>query len=182
MSLKELTAEKHKEAENTAFMQAVFRRTLPITLWEDFTYNKLLIYSAIEVKARAENHLYDLFGIERSYKIYQDYQIMTEGIRHYKYRKPAIEYHRYLLDLRPGQVLAHLYTWHMGDLYGGQMIKKMINAPHRSLDFDNAEELKTKLRSKLDDSLGPEANRAFEWAITIMKDYERDLEQNRTTV
>lgn len=180
MSLKELTAEKHKQAEETKFMKAVFNRTLPIALWEDFTYNKILIYSAIETKARAENHLHDLFGIERSYKLYQDYYAMTEGHRHHKYKKTAIDYHRYILDLRPGKVLAHLYTWHMGDLYGGQMIKKIINASHRSLDFENPEELKTKLRAKLDDSLGEEANKAFDWAINLMKDYERDLEQDST--
>jgi heme oxygenase len=66
----------------------------------------------------------------------------------------------------------------MGDLYGGQMIKKLIKAPHRSLDFNNEEQLKTIIRSKLDDSLGDEANRAFDWAIKIMESYEQDMGQN----
>jgi heme oxygenase len=178
MSLKELTAEKHKLAEETAFMKAVFNKSLPLSLWHDFTYNKMLIYNAIETKARAEGYLDDLFGLERSYKLYQDYYEMTQGRIHYKWRQPCIEYHRYILDLQPGLVLAHLYTWHMGDLYGGQMIKKLIKAPHRSLDFNNEEQLKTIIRSKLDDSLGDEANRAFDWAIKIMESYEQDMGQN----
>ena len=48
MSLKELTAEKHKEAETTPFMKAVFDRTLPQDLWIDWTYQKWLFYGAIE--------------------------------------------------------------------------------------------------------------------------------------
>ena len=103
---------------------------------------------------------------------------MTSGKISHKFRQPSIEYHRYILDLPPGLVLAHLYTWHMGDLYGGQMIKKIIKAPHRSLDFNDAENLKTIIRSKLDDSLGDEANRAFDWAIKIMESYEKDMGQN----
>lgn len=178
MSLKELTAEKHKQAEETAFMKAVFKKTLPIDLWYDFTYNKLLVYNAIETKARAEHFLDDLFGLERSYKILQDYFEMTGGKISHKFRQPTMDYHRYILDLKPGLVLAHLYTWHMGDLYGGQMIKKIIQAPHRSLDFNDAEDLKTIIRSKLDDSLGDEANLAFDWAIKIMESYEQDLGQN----
>lgn len=178
MSLKEATADKHKQAEQTAFMQAVFNKTLPIDLWHDFTYNKILIYSAIEIKARAEGYLDDLLGLERTYKLYQDYREMTGEKTKHKFRIPAIEYHRYILDLEPGLVLAHLYTWHMGDLYGGQMIKRMINAPHRSLDFQDTENFKSIIRSKLDDSLGPEANRAFDWAIKIMVDYEHNLGQN----
>lgn len=178
MSLKELTAVKHKQAEETAFMKAVFKQTLPLDLWYDFTYNKLLVYNAIETKARAEHFLDDLFGLERSYMILKDYFEMTGGKISHKFRQPSIEYHRYILDLSPGLVLAHLYTWHMGDLYGGQMIKKIIKAPHRSLDFNDAENLKTIIRSKLDDSLGDEANRAFDWAIKIMESYEKDMGQN----
>jgi len=176
MSLKEITSEKHRLAEQTAFMRAVFARSLPLELWKDFTYNKILFYNAIEIKARAEGYLEDLLGIERSYLLFQDYLEMTGNT---KFRKPAIEYHRYILDLEPGLVLAHLYTWHMGDLFGGQMIKKIINAPHRSLEFQDPDTLKSVLRSKLDDNLGPEALTAFDWAIKIMDDYEQDLEQSR---
>jgi len=40
MSLKELTAEKHKLAESTPFMKAVFANTLPKDLWVDFVAQK----------------------------------------------------------------------------------------------------------------------------------------------
>jgi heme oxygenase len=57
----------------------------------------------------------------------------------------------------------------MGDLYGGQMIKRVIPAPsHYALDFFNSDELKANLRAKLSDSMGSEARTAFEYAIKML--------------
>jgi heme oxygenase len=60
----------------------------------------------------------------------------------------------------------------MGDLYGGQMIKKIVPGQHRSLEFKDSELLKTTLRSKLKDTMGDEANVSFDWAIKLMNSYE----------
>ena len=126
MSLKEITKEVHQAAEETHFMKSVFKKQMTTEVWCDYTYNKMLWYGAIECKARAEGLLNDLPGIERAYYLYQDFKDL-KGDRDYpKFTPGAIEYHRYILDLEPGKVLAHLYTWHMGDLFGGQMIKKML--------------------------------------------------------
>jgi heme oxygenase len=175
MSLKELTKEKHTEAERTPFMNAVFKKSMPKGVWADYTYNKMLVYGAIETKARAEGLLDDLPGIDRAYALYQDSKEMTEG-NFPKFRQSAIDYHRYILDLEPGKVAAHLYVWHMGDLFGGQMIKKMLtDVPHRNLEFKDIDGLKEKIRAKLDDSLGNEANVAFDWAIRILGEYDASL-------
>jgi heme oxygenase len=176
MSLKELTSEKHTAAEATKFMQSVFKKTMPNNIWADFTYNKMLWYGAIETKARAEGLLNDLPDIDRAYRLYQDVKEMTNG-DFPRFRQLAIDYHRYILDLEPGKVAAHLYTWHMGDLFGGQMIKKVLTTvPHRNLEFKDIDGLKTVIRSKLNDSLGGEANVAFDWAINIMNTYDNELD------
>jgi heme oxygenase len=60
----------------------------------------------------------------------------------------------------------------MGDMFGGQMIKKIVDAPSSHLDFENADELKTIIRSKLTDDMADEANVAFDWAIKILNHYE----------
>lgn len=172
MSLRELTKHKHTEAESTAFMKAVFAKTLPLEIWTMFTYNKMIFYGAIESKSRAEGHMDDLAGIDRSYWLYQDFREMRISSKNPVVLSATNEYREYILDLAPGKVLAHLYTWHMGDLHGGQVIKKMIDAPHRSLEFSGRMGLITKLRDKLDDSLAAEANVAFDWAIRIMKEYD----------
>jgi len=174
MSLKELTQEKHKAAEGTKFMQAVFDKTLPMSVWIDYTYQKYAWYKAIEIRAGSMKLLDALPGIERADLIMTDYKEMVNNYEDRHFLKPiTIEYCDYIKDLvEPKDVLAHLYTWHMGDMFGGQMIKKIIEAPHRHLEFENAKDLMFVLRGMLDDSMGDEANRAFDWAIKILETYD----------
>ena len=175
MSLKELTKDSHTAAERTPFMKATIKGQIPKEIWAEYTYNKMLWYGAIETKSRAEGLLDDLNGIERAYALYQDAKEMLGG-EFPKFRQAAIDYHRYILDLPEGKVAAHLYVWHMGDLFGGQMIKKILDyVPHRNLEFKDIDGLKTTIRSKLGDELADEANKAFDWAIKIMGEYDSSL-------
>ena len=180
MSLKELTAEKHQQAESTQFMKAVFAKTLPFDLWVDFTYQKQLWYKEIEHSARQAGLLNALPGITRAHLIMDDYQNMDKPTGSYNtYRELTKEYASYIRSLDdPKRIMAHLYTWHMGDLFGGQMIKKIIDAPHTHLDFENPNDLKMAMRGMLSDDMGEEANIAFDWAIRIMESYDSSLGQN----
>ena len=180
MSLKELTAEKHQQAESTQFMKAVFAKTLPFDLWVDFTYQKQLWYKEIEHSARQAGLLNALPGITRAHLIMDDYQNMDKPTGSYNtYRELTKEYASYIRSLDdPKRIMAHLYTWHMGDLFGGQMIKKIVDAPHTHLDFENPNDLKMAMRGMLSDDMGEEANIAFDWAIRIMESYDSSLGQN----
>jgi heme oxygenase len=173
MSLKELTKDLHDQAENTPFMKAVFARTLPLELWTDWTYQRSLFYGAIEGAADAAGLLDDLPGIRRSFYLYLDYKEMAGDNRH-QFKPSVMEYHKYIISLYPDadRLMAHLYTWHMGDLFGGQMIKKIIDAPHRHLEFKDPKTLMTNIRGKITDDLADEARVAFEWAIKMLNEYE----------
>jgi heme oxygenase len=95
------------------------------------------------------------------------------------YKQETKDYASYIRSLDdPKRIMAHLYTWHMGDLFGGQMIKKIVDAPHTHLDFEDPKTLMTNMRSMLSDDMGDEANTAFDWAIRIMESYDSSLEQN----
>jgi heme oxygenase len=174
MNLKEATAEKHAQAEKTPFMRAVFQQKLPIDLWCDYTYQRQLIYNAIEGVAGACGLLKDLPDIQRAHYLYRDYMSMVDKNLSHKFRKPTVEYHNYILNIYPDndRIMAHLYVWHMGDLYGGQMIKKIIPGSHLSLTFKDPELLKTNIRNKLKDTMADEANIAFDWAIKLLNDYD----------
>jgi heme oxygenase len=174
MSLKELTAEKHKLAETTPFMRAVFAGTMPKEVWTDYTYQKHLWYKEIEGAARQAGLLENLSGIERADLIMQDYREMIAGTANFNtYKEVTKDYVIYLKTLTDSKkILAHLYTWHMGDMFGGQMIKKIIDAPHRHLVFDNTLALITVMRPMLTDDLADEANIAFDWAIKILQEYD----------
>ena len=92
------------------------------------------------------------------------------------YKETTKDYVIYLKSLTdPKKILAHLYTWHMGDMFGGQMIKKIIDAPHTHLEFENTLELITVMRPMLTDDLADEANVAFDWAIKILQEYDNEF-------
>jgi heme oxygenase len=180
MSLKDITKDRHAAAEGTAFMKAVFDKTLPFALWVDFTYQKQLWYKEIEHAARKAGLLNALPGIERAGLIMDDYYAMDKPTGSFNtYKQETKDYASYIRSLDdPKRVMAHLYTWHMGDLFGGQMIKKIVDAPHTHLDFEDSKMLMTNMRSLLSDDMGDEANIAFDWAIKIMESYDSSLGQN----
>ena len=171
MSLKELTADKHRAAETTQFMKAVFAKTLPRDHWVDFVYQKSLFYNTIETAATEQGLMSDIEPMRRAALLAQDYEKMNGGSREFK---PAVlEYHNYIQTLTdPTRIMAHLYTWHMGDLFGGQMIKKLVDGPHSSLDFLDPPVLIAAMRLKLSDDMAEEANIAFDWAIRILNEYD----------
>ena len=178
MSLKDLTLDKHAEAEATPFMKAVFAKTLPFDLWVDWTYQKTLFYNTIENAAAATGLLKDLPGLSRTFYLYQDFkESWNKDTTLPALRPVVVDYYNYLLSISddPNRIMAHLYTWHMGDMFGGQMIKKIVPGPHRNLEFEDARTLMTNIRAKLDDSMGDEANVAFDWAIRMMRDYDSSL-------
>lgn len=175
MSLKEITKDLHDLAESTSFMKSVFNGTLNSSDWLDFTYQKTLFYNTIEGAAGACGLLRDLNGIQRAFKLYQDYQAMNVDNKKHYYRDVVVQYHNYLLSINkdPDRVMAHLYAWHMGDLFGGQMIKRIVPGSHTAMEFENRDDLIQKVRSKLvDETMGQEARCAFEWAIRILKEYD----------
>lgn len=177
MSLKDLTSAKHTEAESTPFMKAVFAKTLPFDLWVDWTYQKWLFYGIIEGAAGANRLLEDLPDIRRAFYLFIDYQEMNFEQETHEFRPVVLDYCNYLISIAkdPNKIMAHLYTWHMGDMFGGQMIKKIVPGAHRNLEFEDSKTLITNIRAKLDDSMGDEANIAFDWAIRMMRDYDSSL-------
>lgn len=170
--LREYVKENHRIAESTAFMNAVFARKLPLNLWYDFQYQKSLFYKIIEDTASAGGYMSDIRDISRNFLLYQE-----SAEQNFVYRKETIEYYLYIKNLPLGdrRILAHLYVWHMGDMYGGQMIKKVLGIDSPSLTFENREALIQKLENKLDIDLIDEANVAFVWAHKILQSYDSEL-------
>jgi heme oxygenase len=177
MSLKELTAEKHKLAESSAFMKAIFDKKLPQDLWVDWTFQKTFFYDKIETLSGMLGVTSDIPEINRTTLLFQDYTENNVGNKQYSLRQPVKEYVNYLDSISndPFKITAHLYTWHMGDLFGGQMIKRIVPGSHKSLEFISPQELVHKVRLKLKDDMYKEANIAFDWAIKMMRDYDKDL-------
>jgi heme oxygenase len=178
MSLRDLTKEKHKQAESTEFMKAVFNKSLPKKLWIDWTFQKILFYEVLESNAEKLGLLHNIKGIKRLPFLQKDLNQMHKDSNIIYAKISTLQYINYLNSLaeKNDKILSHLYTWHLGDMYGGQIIKKLIDEAHFALNFDNAAELMKNLRCMLYDGLADEANIAFDWAIKMMREYDRDLE------
>lgn len=174
MSLRELTALKHRDAERTAFAQLLLSGNITSEQYGIYLLNMLHIYHALEYHAHVAGLLKTLTGLDRSFNIAQDLAELVGDNRPLdKVTKTAHEYFAYLGELaqkEPNKLLAHVYVRHMGDLYGGQMIAKKVPGSGKFYEFEKPEELKASLRELLTDDLGEEANVAFDYAIGIMRD------------
>lgn len=174
MSLKEYTKDLHLRAERTTFAKKLIKGNLTTEEYADYLWQMLLIYNGIETAANSQGLLFHLPDIERTNKIYQDCIELVGPNHQLKWKPTTIEYYKYLLDLnndsqRRHLIRAHLYCRHMGDLYGGQLLKNKVPGKGRFYEFKDPEGLKTAIRAELTDDLGPEARVAFEWSIKIME-------------
>lgn len=176
MSIKDLTRMKHAKAESTKFMRAVFKKEMPMNIWTDWTYQKTLFYGTIEGAAGTLGLLDDLPDIRRNFYLWKDVQELNTGPR-LTYKPVTKKYHNYLMSISndKDKILAHLYVWHLGDLFGGQMIKDLVPATHHGLNFQNPGLLIQNLRAKVNDSHAEEANYAYEWAISVLRSYDSSL-------
>lgn len=177
MTLKEITKDLHHEAETTEFAKLLLSGKIDKHTYANYLYQLLLIYPVIELHNKQLGNLETLTGIERSAAICFDFEEIKDPSVTYTWLPATVAYHNYLQtlvndDARKHMIKAHMYCRHMGDLYGGQIIKKQVSSisSGKFYNFTNADMLKTNIRAMLTDDLGDEARVAFTWAITMMKE------------
>jgi heme oxygenase len=176
MSLREITRELHHEAETTQFAKELLSGKISREKYVNYLYNMLAIYDPIEWYAGRQGFFDKMRSLPRLSAIHSDFKELDDG--NYLYLTPStIAYVQYLHKLGNDPVnkqliKAHLYCRHMGDLSGGQIIKKQVAhlSSGKFYDFDDPDTLKVQIRQELNNSLGEEACVAFQWAIKIMKD------------
>lgn len=177
-NLKELTKQEHRRAERTAFMSRMLKKN--ITPYQYYVYlkNQFLAYTTLEYYASTHNLLNGkLEVINRGPALLQD--IMTMELQNKFDSSETMEstkdYVDYIKEISgdPDKLLAHIYVRHMGDLSGGQIIKKLIPGPTNLYEFDgNAEDLKNDIREKLHDGLHEEAKTCFEMVQKFLEELE----------
>ena len=173
MSLRELTAEKHHDAERTAFVKELLGGSITEERYATFLFNLHPIYHVLESFAIINGSMDGLDDLCRANSIYEDYLELWKDTKPPELCPTVDRYLKYIKDElapNPDRLFAHIYVRHMGDLAGGQMIAKRIPGSGTMYKFENGEELKNKIRSKLNDTMGDEANVAFDFAISLMKD------------
>ena len=176
MSLKEQTQDLHEEAEKSKFAQLLLSGNINEKQYGTYLANLLPIYEAIENFAKNNNILDGIEDICRADKIKADLKEL--GVESIPYAFSTYLYITYIttciIDKR--LILAHLYTRHFGDLYGGQIVKKKVPGSGSMYEFENRNELIGKTRSMLSDDLGKEARIAFDYALALFEDLEDELD------
>ena len=179
-NLKELTWEHHKEAERQEFVKVLMSGKINPELYATYLWNQHKKYDLLEALASAQGLLDDIPQIKRKLKIENDFLELW-----HKDTPPVIvtSTHDYITHMRNimtdnEALMAHIYVLHMGDLSGGQMIRKKIPGKATMYDFDlPIEELKEKIRAKTHDGLAEEAKFVFSSATKLFQELmELDIE------
>jgi heme oxygenase len=176
--LKELTWANHQKAERTEHARKLLNGMPPEEYYR-YIYNQWVMYAVLESQARKYGVLdgiegivradaihADMIELEHKYNITRDASLLCQVVADY------VDYVMHMEDVE--EFLAHIYVRHFGDMYGGQMIKKRQPGSGTMYDFENVEELKTTVRSMLNDDMADEANTCFEFAMQLFEELESE--------
>lgn len=199
------TQQSHIAAEQTGFMQTFLKGSVNKDSFAKFLGNLYCIYRQLEAELERHQHhplinrlyfpqLNRKTHIEEDLAFYygknwQEFVIPTLAAQAYIYRIRAIS------DTDPVLLLAHAYTRYMGDLSGGQGLKKIAQSAmklpqHQGTafyEFDQIPNLKAfqeKYRQALNelpvneatvDKLVAEANTSFNLNIQMLQELEGKL-------
>jgi len=185
MSLKDLTWEHHKNAERQEFVKIMMSGSIHPKFYATFLWNLHTRYDLLEAMCRVHRLFDDFPTIQRYQAIRNDFNFLWQE----KNPPPTLpSTNDYVMHLKscmndPEKLMAHIYTFHMGDLSGGQMIAKKVPGLRSMYNFEgDIDTLKNKIREKLNDSMAEEARYAFDSATQLFKemmdlDCEHYLEQ-----
>lgn len=165
MGLRELTQSKHVEAEQHEFVKILLSGKVSTSLYSNFLFNTMLCYSALELQAKKLNLLQQFPDISRTEHMLFDLSHIDKHT--VLVVLPATdEYCKYVRSIEnPQQLMAHIYVRHMGDMYGGQLMKKVVPEPATMYNFNDRVELIKKVREHLSDEMADESNLVFDYVI-----------------
>ena len=178
----ELTWEYHKNAERQAFVSQLLSGTIDEKLYATYLYNQLKCYSKLEQYALESSLFLDTRNLPRAEHIFYDYRALWGDIGNPPVETESTKAYVEHLDTIRGEnekLYAHIYVRHLGDLSGGQMIKKKTPGPNRYYIFkhNEAKEYKRIVKERIESYLNvyeinvlPEAIFCFESATKLFKE------------
>ena len=180
--IKELTWEYHKNAERQDFVRLLLSGTIDEKLYATYLYNQLKCYSKLEQYCLESSLFLDTLNLPRAEHIFYDYRALWGDIGSPPIETESTKAYVKHLDTIRGEnekLYAHVYVRHLGDLSGGQMIKRKTPGPNRYYIFKHGEakEYKRIVKERVESYLNlyevhvlPEAIFCFESATKLFKE------------
>ncbi len=171
----ELTWEYHKNAERQQFVKILLSGNT-------YLYNQLLCYGKLEEYCLESSLFHDTKNLPRAPHIFYDYKALWGDTDNPPVQtESTTEYLKHLETIRGEneKLYAHVYVRHLGDLSGGQMIKRKTPGPNRYYIFKHGEhkEYKRIVKERVESYLNvyeinvlPEAIFCFESATKLFKE------------
>lgn len=135
--IKDLTYEKHKNAERQAFVKILMSGNIDEQLYATYLYNQLQCYATLE-KYGMHNSLFNQTpGLQRAEALHYDYKALWKGEEPPVITESTKDYIKHLDAIMDDaeKLYAHIYVRHLGDLSGGQMIMRKTPGPNRYYKF-----------------------------------------------
>lgn len=187
--IKELTWEHHQNAERQAFAKLLISGNISEDLYATYLWNQHKKYDILEAMMAAHG-IFAEIGENISRKTLMEADIAELWKHDFA---PAvvpstIEYIDHMREIMSDRdkIVAHVYVLFLGDMSGGQMIKKKIPGEGRMYEFgDNVKVLKDRVRDMTTDDMAEEARWVFASATKLFTelgelDLERYMESSNT--
>jgi heme oxygenase len=159
--------------EKLPFVQYLLKGNITEPHYVVYLFEMSSIYRHLEQLAEQAGLLDTLPGLARANRITEDLQQLHPGYSG-TLCSSTVQYLAYLTDLynsdRKHQLFAHIYVRHLGDMYGGKLIARVVPGSGRWYEFDNRVELLKNFNAMLSMDLADEALVAFEQYGNIFKD------------
>ena len=177
-TLRDAIHDLHHVAENTRFTKLLLSGSITPQAYSIFLQNLPHCHKHIMNHLIQNGCLKDSLNIQRAELIRQDIKqlsVFQEPVSLLKTTYAYLDHIGRITKHSPNLLLAHLYIRHFGDMYGGQMIKKVVPGSGTMYEFDNKKELIEKVRAMLTLDLAEEANVAMQFAIDLFEELADEL-------
>tara|TARA_B100002019_G_scaffold219216_1_gene191841 strand:- start:4341 stop:4919 length:579 start_codon:yes stop_codon:yes gene_type:complete len=173
MSLKDLTWEHHKNAERQDFVKIMMSGNINPKFYAIFLYNLHPRYDLVEAMGNVHSLFNNFPTLPRHRFILNDFNYLWKEKDPPPTLPSTLAYidHMKTCMNDPEKIMAHIYTFHMGDLSGGQMIARKVPGLKSMFQFEgDIDQIKNAIREKLNDDMAEEARYAFDSATQLFKE------------
>ena len=173
--IKDLVWEEHKNAERQEFVKIMMSGKIHPKFFATYLWNLHTRYDLLEAMCRVHGLFDDFPEVQRYKAIRDDFNHLWQEADPPPTLPSTNDYVMHLKSCMnyPEKLMAHVYTLHMGDLSGGQMIKDKVPGSGKMYQFadmnHSVEEMKELIRRRTHDGMADEANKAFDFAIKIFE-------------